>query len=58
MYLSKYLAVCGACSRRMATQVIKKGFVLVNGEYETKPKTNSNEGIRWSDNLIKIKLPY
>ena len=44
MYLSKYLAVCGACSRRMATQVIKKGFVLVNGEYETKPNYEVKPG--------------
>ncbi len=56
MYLSKYLAVCGACSRRMATEVIKKGFVLVNGEREIKP----NYEVKPNDEVIfegqKIRL--
>ena len=48
MYLSKYLAICGACSRRMATQVIKDGRVYVNNKVETKP----NYIVKPSDEVI------
>jgi len=37
MYLSKYVSVCGACSRRRASQAIKSGQVLVNGKAVTQP---------------------
>ncbi|MFH1643604.1 MAG: pseudouridine synthase [bacterium] len=37
MYLSKYLAVCGVCSRRQATQLVKDGRVYVNDKIETQP---------------------
>lgn len=48
MYLSKYLAICGACSRRMATAVVKKGLVFVNGEREIKP----NYEVKKSDEVV------
>ena len=32
MYLAKYLAACGVCSRRKAAELVKSGKVRVNGE--------------------------
>lgn len=31
MYLAKYLSQCGICSRRKATELVRAGFVTVNG---------------------------
>lgn len=37
MYLLKYLAHCGVCSRRKAVELIKQGLITVNGEVITMP---------------------
>jgi 23S rRNA pseudouridine2605 synthase len=37
MYLLKYLAQCGICSRRKAAELIKHGAVKVNGKIVTMP---------------------
>ncbi|MCK4517444.1 rRNA pseudouridine synthase, partial [Candidatus Babeliales bacterium] len=37
MYLLKYLAHCGICSRRKAVDLIKSGVVRVNGDVVTMP---------------------
>ena len=35
MYISKYLALCGVCSRRSAVQIVKSGQIIVNGKVVT-----------------------
>lgn len=35
--LNKYIAHCGICTRKEAVDVIRKGFVAVNGEVELNP---------------------
>lgn len=37
MYLLKYLAQCGICSRRKAAELIKQGEITVNGNVVTMP---------------------
>lgn len=53
--LSKFLAQSGYCSRRTATQLIKDGFVKVNGQLVTEPFTEIAEdsSIKVHNKLIK-----
>lgn len=44
MYLLKYLAHCGICSRRKAAELIKQGLVKVNGQVVTMPFSQTKEG--------------
>lgn len=37
MYLSKYIAHTGTCSRRKAVTLIKEGYVTINGQVQTNP---------------------
>lgn len=44
MYLLKYLAQCGICSRRKAAELIKQGEISVNGKIVTMPFVQVEEG--------------
>ena len=55
MYIAKYLAVCGVCSRRKAVEVVKSGEVLVNDKvvkdvtYFVLPK----DEVKYNDQIVK-----
>lgn len=55
MYLLKYLAQCGICSRRKAAELIKQGAVTVNGKIVTMPfvQVESSDEVLYKDNLVK-----
>jgi len=44
MYLNVYLARCGVCSRRKATELIKDGEIRVNGVAVTTPSYEVQDG--------------
>lgn len=44
MYLLKYLAHCGICSRRKAVDLIKSGAISVNGQVVTMPFSLVSQG--------------
>jgi len=48
MPLNKFVAYCGVCGRREAAELIKKGFVTVNGDtiFEPGYKVRGNEDIK------------
>ncbi len=56
MRLSKYVAHCGICSRRQATEYIKAGHVKVNGQVEKNPaiEIQSSDVVMFKDEVIKI----
>lgn len=60
--LNKYLAHCGICSRREAIDLIKKGFVIVNGEAIKDPffELDTTESVTYKGKLIKpiVKKEY
>jgi 23S rRNA pseudouridine2605 synthase len=55
MRLNKYVAHAGICSRRQAADYVKEGLVTVNGEVETAPGYQVQEGdeIRFKGELIQ-----
>jgi len=48
MPLNKFVAYCGLCGRRESAELIKKGFVTVNGDiiYEPGYKVRGNEDVK------------
>jgi len=44
MRLSRYLAVCGVASRRQSEEIIRAGKVVVDGQVETDPARQVEEG--------------
>ena len=48
MPLNKFVAYCGLCGRRESAEMIKKGFVTVNGDiiYEPGYKVRGNEDVK------------
>jgi len=54
MYLLKYLAHCGLCSRRKAVDLIKKGFIKVNGKTICMPfaLVNEHDIVLYNDRLV------
>ena len=46
MRLNKYIAHAGICSRRKAAELVKDGFIKLNGEVEKNPAVVVKEGDR------------
>jgi len=55
MYLLKYLAHCGVCSRRKAAELIKQGLVKVNGQVVTMPFSQIQEAdkVQYKNKIAK-----
>jgi len=55
MYLLKYLAHCGLCSRRNAAELIKTAVICVNGEIVTMPFALVKEGdvVTYKGKIVK-----
>lgn len=53
--LNKYLADCGICSRRNATNLIKEGLVLVNAKTVIDPayRVQQHDSVKYKGKLIK-----
>lgn len=55
MYLSKFLALSGVCSRRKATEVIKLGLVMVNDRVVKEPfyQVKSEDEVCFDGQIVK-----
>ncbi|NNL90948.1 MAG: rRNA pseudouridine synthase [Saprospiraceae bacterium] len=55
MRLNKYIAHAGVCSRRKAGELVKDGYIKVNGVKNTNPATEINEGdkVEYLGKLLK-----
>lgn len=55
IYLAKYLAQCGLCSRRKATELVKVGLITVNGRVVKNPASEirSYDVIEYEGRKIK-----
>jgi 23S rRNA pseudouridine2605 synthase len=60
MYLAKFLAHAGACSRRQAADVVKAGEVTVNGNVVHKPATQvlPTDIVVWQGRRITLSAGY
>jgi len=57
MFLSKYLALSGVCSRRKAAELIKEGAINVNGSMQTNPayEVQQNDVVTYGDKVITVE---
>ena len=55
MYIAKYLALCGICSRRSAVALIKNGKIVVNGKVleDVSYKVQKNDSVKFNKKIIK-----
>ena len=56
MYLTKYIAHAGLCSRRKALELIKQGLIQVNSKVETDPAylVQPNDQVQYKSTLLNI----
>lgn len=56
--LNKYIAKCGICSRRKAAELVKDGYIKVNGEVETNPaiEVTDEDAIEYNNKLLRREL--
>ncbi len=55
--LNKYIAHSGVCSRRKAAELVKSGYIKVNGEIETNPavEVSKKDKIEYLGKVLKIE---
>ena len=55
MYIAKYLASCGVCSRRNAVEFVKKGEVCVNGKVvkDVTYQVKKGDHVKFKNKIIK-----
>ena len=60
IYLNKYIAHAGICSRRDAVELIKKGEIKVNNKIELEPYylVTSKDKVFWKEKQLTKKVKY
>ena len=56
--LNKFIAHAGVCSRRKAAELVKSGYIKVNGEVETNPaiEVSQNDKIEYLGKVLKLEV--